>query len=143
MSDIVTSSDFFRALLMQCIGTIMIEWEQWEFPQPSFDRGYFNERLKRPIPVNTLTRQRTKRLFENIFSPDNRSGRFQEPQAVEAANALIALINNYFHIDLSVWENHYTTENSISRSHLLSCLDIILSFAEGTETLHQNKYLIP
>ncbi len=97
MSDIVTSSDFFRALLMQCIGTIMIEWEQWEFPQPSFDRGYFNERLKRPIPVNTLTRQRTKRLFENIFSPDNRSGRFQEPQAVEAANALIALINNYFH----------------------------------------------
>ena len=67
MSDIVTSSDFFRALLMQCIGTIMIEWEQWEFPQPSFDRGYFNERLKRPIPVNTLTRQRTKRLFENIF----------------------------------------------------------------------------
>ena len=135
MSDIVTSSDFFRALLMQCIGTIIIEWEQWEFPQPSFDRGYFNERLKRPIPVNTLTRQRTKRLFENIFSPDNRSGRFQEPQAVEAANALIALINNYFHIDLSVWENHYTTENSISRSHLLSCLDIILSFAEGTETL--------
>ena len=135
MADIITSSSFLRTLLMQCIGTVMIEWEQWNFPQPSFDRGYFNERIKRPVPVNTLTRQRLKRLFENVFSPDNRKGRFQEPQAVEAANAFIALVENYFHINISVWENKYTADNNSSRSHLLSCLDIVLGATEGTEVL--------
>lgn len=102
MADIITTSAFLRTLLMKCIGTVMIEWEQWDFPQPSFDRGYFNDRLKRPVPVNTLTRQRLKRLFKNVFSPDNRKGRFQEPQAVEAANAFISLAEKYFHINLSV-----------------------------------------
>ena len=38
-------------------------------------------------------------LFENIFSPDNRKGIFQEPQAVEAANAFIFLVEKYFHIN--------------------------------------------
>ena len=95
MADIITTSAFLRTLLMKCIGTVMIEWEQWDFPQPSFDRGYFNDRLKRPVPVNTLTRQRLKRLFENVFSPDNRKGKFQEPQAVEAANAFISLAEKY------------------------------------------------
>ena len=108
MADIITTSAFLRTLLMKCIGTVMIEWEQWDFPQPSFDRGYFNDRLKRPVPVNTLTRQRLKRLFENVFSPDNRKGKFQEPQAVEAANAFISLAEKYFHINLSVWENKTT-----------------------------------
>lgn len=139
MADIITSSFFLRTLLMQCIGTVMIEWEQWNFPQPSFDRGYFNDRIKRPIPVNTLTRRRVKRLFENVFSPDNRKGRFQEPQAVEAANAFIALAENYFHINLSAWENDYTTDNSANRSHLLSCLDIVLGTIEGTEALPAEK----
>ena len=113
----------------------MIEWEQWNFPQPSFDRGYFNDRIKRPVPVNTLTRQRLKRLFENVFFPDNRKGKFQEPQAAESANAFISLAEKYFHIDLSVWENNYTTDNSTSRTHLLSCLDLVLGAIEGTEVL--------
>ncbi len=139
MADIITTSAFLRTLLMKCIGTVMIEWEQWDFPQPSFDRGYFNDRLKRPVPVNTLTRQRLKRLFENVFSPDNRKGKFQEPQAVEAANAFISLAEKYFHINLSVWENNYTTDNSTSRSHLLSCLDVVLGTIEGTELLPSEK----
>ena len=139
MADIITTSAFLRTLLMKCIGTVMIEWEQWDFPQPSFDRGYFNDRLKRQVPVNTLTRQRLKRLFENVFSPDNRKGRFQEPQAVEAANAFISLAEKYFHINLSVWENNYSTDNSTSRSHLLSCLDVVLGTIEGTELLPSEK----
>ena len=139
MADIITTSAFLRILLIECIGTVMIEWEQWNFPQPSFDRGYFNDRIKRPVPVNTLTRQRLKRLFENVFSPDNRKGKFQEPQAVEAANAFITLVENYFHINLSVWENNYTTDNSTSLSHLLSCLDIVLGTIEGTEVLPSEK----
>lgn len=139
MSNKITSSDFFRTLLIECIGTIMIEWEQWNFPEPSFDRGYFNDRLKRPVPENALMRQRLKRLFENVYSPGSRKGRFQEPQAVEAANAFIALIKSYFHTDLSVWTNNYTTDNSIGRSHLLFCLDIILGLAEGTEILPSEK----
>lgn len=135
MANIITSSSFFRKLLMQCVGTVMIEWEQWNFPEPSFDRGYFNERIKRSVPINALMRKRTKRLFESIFSPNDRTGRFQEPQAVEAANAFIKLVENYFHVDLSAWENNYITDNSASRSHLLACLDIILALAERTEIL--------
>lgn len=67
MSNMIISSDFCRSLLMQCIGTVMIEWEYWNFSAPSFDRGYLNNRLKYTIPVNTLMRQRLKRLFENVF----------------------------------------------------------------------------
>lgn len=77
-------------------------------------------------------RQRLKRLFENVYSPGDRKGRFHEPQTVESANAFIALIKNYFHTDLSVWLNNYTTDNNIGRSCLLSCLDIILELAKGT-----------
>lgn len=139
MANIITTSSFLRTLLIECIGTVMIEWEQWDFPQPSFDRGYFNDRLKRPVPINTLTRQRLKRLFENVFSPHNRKGRFQEPQAVESANAFISLAEKYFQVDLSVWENNYTTDNSARRTHLLSCLDLVLGAIEETEVLPSKK----
>lgn len=108
-----TSAAFLRLLLERCIGTIMVEWEQWNFPAPSFDRGYFNDRLKLAAPVNTLTHQRMNRLFETIFCPNNRTGRFQEPQAVEAANALILLFSEFFGIDLSIWKNSYTSDNSV------------------------------
>ena len=50
-----TCTDFLRTLLENCIGTVMIEWEQWNFPSPSFDRGYFNSRLKQAMPINELT----------------------------------------------------------------------------------------
>ena len=83
-----TSAAFLRLLLERCIGTIMIEWEQWYFPEPAFDRGYFNDRLKFAAPINKLTHNRLTRLFETIFSPGDRIGRFQEPQAVEAANCV-------------------------------------------------------
>lgn len=141
MSSITTSSDFFRTLLIQCIGTVMIEWEQWNFPEPSFDRGYFNDRIKRRVPVNALMRKRLKCLFEAVFSPDNRTGRFQEPQAVEAANAFIQVVAEHFHIDLSAWSNNYSADNNSNRSHLLSCLDVILSLAEGTETLPSEEII--
>lgn len=134
-----TSAAFLRLLLERCIGTIMVEWEQWNFPAPSFDRGYFNDRLKLAAPVNTLTHQRMNRLFETIFCPNNRTGRFQEPQAVEAANALILLFSEFFGIDLSIWKNSYTSDNSVSRSHLLRCLDTVLSQMENQETLPADK----
>ena len=47
-----TCTNFLRTLLENCIGTVMIEWEQWNFPSPSFDRGYFNSRLKQAMPIN-------------------------------------------------------------------------------------------
>lgn len=128
-------TDFLRALLETCVGTIMIEWEQWNFPSPSFDRGYFNNRLKQAKPVNTRTHQRLNRLFQTIFSPGDRIGRFQEPQAVDAANALISLLHQYFGTDLSVWKNSYIEDNHASRSHLLTCLDLILSQMEEQEDL--------
>lgn len=75
------------------------------------------------------------RLFETVFCPGNRTGRFQEPQAVEAANALILLISEFFCIDLSIWKNSYTADNSVSRSHLLCCLDTILAHMENQKVL--------
>lgn len=86
---------------------------------PSYDRGYFSDRLKLAAPINTLTHKRINRLFETVFSPSNRAGRFQEAQAVEAANALILLVSELFGTDLSIWKNSYTADNSVSRSHLL------------------------
>lgn len=130
-----TCASFLRTLLEKCIGTVMIEWEQWNFPEPSFDRGYFNDRLKKSIPVNALTRKRLTRLFEAVLRPGDRTGRFQEPQAAEAANAFIAFAGERFQVDLSVWKNSYTGDNSVSRSHLLACIDIILSLLEGQEIL--------
>lgn len=130
-----TSAAFLRLLLERCIGTIMIEWEQWNFPDPSFDRGYFNDRLKFSAPINKLAHNRLTRLFETVFSPGDRIGRFQEPQAVEAANAFIDLTQEYFCVDLSIWKNSYAAENSASRSHLLCCLDTILSLMESQEAL--------
>ncbi len=135
MKNTCTSATFLRLLLERCIGTVMIEWEQWNFPAPSFDRGYLNDRLKLSAPVNKLTHQRINRLFETVFSPIGRTGRFQEPQAVEASNSLIVLITEFFGIDVSIWKNSYAGDNYASRSHLLSCLDTILSLMESQEIL--------
>lgn len=131
-----TCKDFLLTLLKDCIGTVMIEWHQWHFPSPGIERGYFNSRLKHSSPINTLSRKRLIRLFECIFNPETREGRFQEPQAVEASNALINLIRNYFQVDLSIWENSHTSDNKSQRSHLLYCLDLIL-------TLSENGVLLP
>lgn len=139
MQAIDTCASFLRTLLEKCIGTVMIEWEQWEFPEPSFDRGYFNARLKKSIPVNALTRKRLSRLFEAVLRPGDRTGRFQEPQAAEAANAFIDLAGEKFQVDLSVWKNSYTGNNSVSRSHLLDCINIILSLLEGQEILPEES----
>lgn len=135
MSFPYSCTDFLRALLENCIGTVMIEWYQWNFPSPSLDRGYFNSRLKQSAPINGLTHKRLVRLFECVFNPETREGRFQEPQAVEAANALINLIQNYFQVDLSIWKNGYTSDNQAHRSHLLYCLDLILAMLESKDTL--------
>lgn len=135
MQSTMTCAVFLRTLLEQCIGTVMIEWEQWNFPPPPFDRGYFNDRLKQRTPVNARTHKRLMRLFETVLNPGDRDGRFQEPQAVEAANAFISLLNQFFQVDLSVWCNSYTSDNAASRSHLLSCLDRILSLMENQDIL--------
>ena len=96
MADIITTSAFLRTLLMKCIGTVMIEWEQWDFPQPSFDRGYFNDRLKRPVPVNTLTRQRLKRLFEMFFLPITVKENFRSHRQLKRQMPLFPLQKNIF-----------------------------------------------
>lgn len=130
-----TTADFLRQLLERCIGSVMIEWEDWGFPEPSFDRGYFNDRLKHSSPVNALTHKRMNRLFDAVFHPGGRTGRFSAPQAVDAANALVSLINEYFEADLSVWKCGYSKDNSTSYTHLLSCLDFILSLSEKSASL--------
>lgn len=40
---------FLRELLEKCIGTVMIEEDQWKFPDTfsSIPRGYFSDRLKK------------------------------------------------------------------------------------------------
>ena len=88
----MNTSDFLRDLLIQCVGSVMIEPDQWNFPNGSFDRGYLNERLKQTVPLNKLTRERLLFVFSHLFNPSQRSGsRFDESYAVTAANSLITL----------------------------------------------------
>ena len=129
------TSTFLRTLLERCIGTVMIEPEQWNFPTSSFDRGYFNDRLKRNDSINALTHKRLIFLFTHLFQPEGRNGRFQEPQAVEASNSLIFLLMEYFEIDFSCWKNSHVGDNSAYRTHLLTCLDMVLALCEKTEQL--------
>lgn len=129
------TSLFLRSLLERCIGTVMIEPEQWDFRTSPFDRGYFNDRLKRSDSINALTHKRLIFIFTHLFNPENRNGRFQEPQAVEASNALISLLKEYFEVDFSCWKNSHVGDNSASRTHLLTCLDTVLALCEKTEEL--------
>lgn len=131
----VKSTDFIRALLIGSIGTVMIEWEAWGFPDPPLSRGFFNDRLKKTAPVNKLTRQRLYRLFETIFSPENRTGTFQESKAVDVANEIIRIINDFFDVNISVWKNSHAGNNRASRHHLLACLEIVFSSLENKDEI--------
>ena len=69
---IITTAEFLRELLKKCIGGIMIEPDQWNFPEESFDRGYLNERLKRSDPLNATARKRFLFIFSHLFAPEKR-----------------------------------------------------------------------
>lgn len=129
----ITTELFLRRLLKDCTGSIMIEPLQWDFPDGGFDRGYFNDRLKKAKPINKLARKRLLYIFSYLFHPDSHKGTFQEPQAVEAANQLIKLFLDFFQADLSIWRNEYAADNRTSRSSLLVCLDAVLSMCMEKE----------
>lgn len=144
----LSATTFLRTLLEQCVGTVMIEAEHWDFSAPIFQRGYFNDRIKHQNAINHLTHERLNFVFAHLFQPQSPNSRFQEPQAVEAANHLIALFQQLFQVDCSLWTNTHTADNSIARSHLLACLDNVLSLSEDeislpTETIHNSllRYL--
>ena len=131
-----TTAEFLRDLLKKCIGGIMIESEQWNFPEEAFDRGYLNERLKRPDPLNATARKRFLFVFSHLFNPEKRiNSKYGEYEAVEGSNQLIALFNEYFDVDMQVWMNSHEGENSAKRSHLMACLEIVLSVLENTTVL--------
>lgn len=95
-------------------------------------RGFFNTRLKQDKPVNSRTRKRLIFVFSHLFAPENRTNsKFGEAAAVNAANEFILLFQEYFFIDLHIWDNTHTSNNHESRSHLLQCLDIVLSAMEN------------
>lgn len=147
MQSTFSVSTFLRDLLTRCIGGVMIEPEQWNFPNDGFDRGFFNTRLKQDKPINARTHKRFIFVFSHLFAPEKRTdSKFGEAAAVNAANELILLFQEYFFIDLHIWDNTHTSNNHESRSHLLQCLDIVLSAmenesavsAEGISTLLSN-----
>lgn len=105
-----TCTDFLRTLLENCIGTVMIEWEQWNFPSPSFDRGYFNSRLKQAMEhLNEAFSIYDKMLPEN-------ARQLLQPYST-LANLLLALneydesITNYSHVLWLMKENGYTEDS--------------------------------
>ncbi len=133
---IITTAEFLRELLRQCIGGIMIEPEQWNFPEESFDRGYLNERLKRPDPLNATARKRFLFVFSHLFAPEKRTNsKYGEYEAVEGSNQMISLFGDYFEVDMQAWINSHEGENSAKRSHLMACLEIVLSILENTTVL--------
>lgn len=131
-----SSSLFLRNLLVQCIGTVMIEGEQWNFSDDElFHRAYFNDRIKQDKAVNVLTHKRLSFLFFHLFFPEKRkNSKFQEPQAVDGANALISLLQETFHVDFSFLNNSYAKDNTVSRKKLLEILELVLNLVQNCVT---------
>lgn len=50
----MTTKSFLYRLLKDCTGSVMIDPLKWELPNGGFDRGYFNDRLKKEKPINKL-----------------------------------------------------------------------------------------
>lgn len=132
-----TVSAFMRSLLIDCIGTVMIEPEHWEcIPESDlFDRRYFNGRLKHSDSVNDRTQKRLMLVFSYLLDSQKRMGQFQESHAVDSANALISLFHIYFDTDFSIWRNSHARDNQTSRTHLLRCLDTVLTICTGKTLL--------
>ncbi len=130
MKDTLNSSDFLRRLLQDCIGTVIIEASQWNFPDGGFERAYFNDRLKYEKTINPLTQKRLLFVFFHLFHPQNRNGRFGEIQAVEGANALISLLQELFYVDFSFLRNEYGTNNESKRKKLLNILETVLNISQ-------------
>ncbi len=136
-SEYTNTTFFMRTLLENCVGTIMIEASQWGFPDnvPIFDRGYFNARLKQNAPINSKTQKRLVFIFSYLFNPVKLKGKFDEAEAVNAANSLIKIFLEFFDVDLSIWKNNHAADNRIKRTHLLFCLESVLSMCIDCENL--------
>lgn len=127
-----SSSFFLRELMMRCVGTVIIEMDQWNFSDDSvFYRAYFNDRIKQEKAINSLAHKRLSFLFSQLFFPAQRkNSKFQEPQAVNGANGFISLLDDLFHVDFSFLKNSYSADNTVSRKTLLKILDLILNLIE-------------
>ena len=122
-------SDFMQTLLKKSIGKLVIEEAEWDFPEDApmpFSRTYFTERLKKETPINQKTYQGLLYLFSYLFSPNTHSGKYREPEAVKASNAVIELFSECFSVDLSIFANEYAKDNVQQREHILHCLDNVL-----------------
>lgn len=135
-----SSSFFLRELLMRCVGTVMIEMDQWNFSDDSvFYRAYFNDRIKQEKAINPRTHKRLSFLFSQLFFPDQRkNSKFKEPQAVDGANGFISLLDDLFHVNFSFLKNTYSADNVSSRKALLKILDLILNLMEDCAILNDS-----
>ena len=128
-NSILLVSDFMETLLKKSIGKLVIEETEWDFPEDApmpFSRTYFTERLKKETPINQKTYQGLLYLFSYLFSPNTHSGKYREPEAVKASNAVIELFSDCFSVDLSIFANEYAKDNVQQREHILHCLDNVL-----------------
>lgn len=128
---------FLRELLENTIGTVMIEEDNWNFPNDfqTIPRGYFSDRLKKSDAINSRTALRLMQLFSYLLTSDNLSGKYQKPQAIKAANEILAIFNEWFNVDVSLWHNEHEADNSASRHHILYCLENILNKCIGKSTV--------
>lgn len=74
-------------------------------------------------------------LFSYLLTSDNLSGKYQKPQSIKAANEMIAIFNEWFDTDVSLWHNEHEDDNSTSRHHILYCLENILNKCTGKSTV--------
>lgn len=129
---------FLRELLENTIGTVMIEEDNWNFPNDfqTIPRGYFSDRLKKDAAINSRTALRLMQLFSYLLTSDNLSGKYQKPQAVKAANEILTIFNEWFNVDVSLWHNEHEADNSDNRHHILCCLEEVLNICI-------DKYTVP
>lgn len=130
MKETIASPDFLRKLLQECIGTVMIEASQWDFPDAGFERAYFNDRLKKEEAINSLTQKRLLYIFYHLFHPQNRNGKFGETQAVEGANSLILLLQELFNVDFTLLKNEHGKDNESKCKKLLDILETVLNISQ-------------
>lgn len=139
MKKTISSSDFLKRLLKDCIGTVMFEISHWDFPNEDFERAYFNDRIKKEKSINALTRKRLLYVFSLLFQPQNQNRKFGEAQAVDGANALISLLHDLFLVDFTFLKNEHGKDNKSKRKILLEILETVLNIAQDISNLNHER----
>lgn len=125
----ISCSKFLHSLLKQTIGTIYILEDNWNFEQTDeIDRTFFEYRIKTAKkPFNKTTIEKLTIIFTYLFQLKVVKNKFNEMEAVYAANELIKLIDQSFEVNFTELNNVLESDNTAMRESLIRILNLIFS----------------